>query len=167
MLGIGAIIRAVTIVITVAIIAGGLWYVMNIKADLATSEANNKVLNTAVEDQKSLINRIQEDVKSIQQANQDLQELNNKRQQEIDALSKKFSMDARGNPRDFGNLAAEKPEMIEKLINRASRAAARCFEIASGSPLTEQEKNARTSSEINKECPGIANPNYRPGGAQQ
>lgn len=166
MFGIGAIVKSITILATIILVGGGLWYVMNIKADLATSEANNKLLNTAVEDQKNLIEKIQADVKSIQKANDELRDLSDRQKQEVETLSKKFSLDARGNPRDFGNLAAEKPELVERLINRANRAVVRCFEIASGSPLTEQEKNARSSSEINKECPHIANPNYKPGGAQ-
>ena len=39
---------------------------------------------------------------------------------------------------------------------------ARCFEIAQGSPLTEEELNATKKSQINAECPNIANPNYIP-----
>jgi hypothetical protein len=31
-----------------------------------------------------------------------------------------------------------------------------------GSPLTEKEENATKKSEINSECPSIANPNYIP-----
>ena len=38
----------------------------------------------------------------------------------------------------------------------------RCVEIASGAPLTEKEKTATKKSEINSECPSIANPNYVP-----
>jgi len=38
----------------------------------------------------------------------------------------------------------------------------RCLEIASGSPLTDIERNAKLPSEINRECPNIANPNYKP-----
>ncbi len=49
-----------------------------------------------------------------------------------------------------------------KVINKASKSAKRCVEIASGAPLTEEEKNATKKSEINRECPSIANPNYVP-----
>ena len=51
---------------------------------------------------------------------------------------------------------------IERITNGASALATRCIEIASGSPLTEAEKNATKKSEINPECPSIANPNYIP-----
>ena len=49
----------------------------------------------------------------------------------------------------------------KKIINSASERAQRCVEIASGAPLTEQEINATKKSEINTECPSIANPNYK------
>ena len=42
---------------------------------------------------------------------------------------------------------------VEKIINEASKNALRCFELQSGSPLTESEKNAKTEKEFNSECP--------------
>ena len=57
-------------------------------------------------------------------------------------------------------LAAAKPGLVVKIINRASKNELRCFEIQSGSPLTHDELAARKKSEINGECPGIANPNF-------
>ena len=38
----------------------------------------------------------------------------------------------------------------------------RCMEIASGSPLTEEELAATKKSQTNTECPRLANPNYVP-----
>jgi heterodisulfide reductase subunit A-like polyferredoxin len=61
----------------------------------------------------------------------------------------------------LGALAAKKPTIIEKIVNKASNAAARCIEILSGSPLTSQEITATVKSDFNSECPEIANPNYR------
>ena len=62
--------------------------------------------------------------------------------------------------RDIGKLAEVKPTLIERVINNATKNALRCFEIASGSPLTHDELGARKKSQINPECPSIANPNY-------
>ena len=64
--------------------------------------------------------------------------------------------------RDVGLLAIEKTKVVERITNAASDKANRCIEIASGSPLTEKEINATKKSEINTECPSIANPNYVP-----
>ena len=52
--------------------------------------------------------------------------------------------------------------VIERIINSASNKALRCVEIAGGSPLTADEISATKKSEINRECPSIANPNYVP-----
>ena len=81
-----------------------------------------------------------------------------KLQKDIDDLDNRFNKGGR----DFGKLAIEKTETIQRIINGASDKVLRCVEIAGGAPLTEQEINATKKSEINKECPSIANPNYVP-----
>jgi hypothetical protein len=62
----------------------------------------------------------------------------------------------------LGHPIKQKFFSIERVINKGSDNATRCIEIASGSPLTEKEKNATKKSEINPECPSIANPAYIP-----
>ena len=69
---------------------------------------------------------------------------------------------AEAKVRDIGKLAVERSRSVERVINNASDKAMRCVEIAMGSPLTEKEINATKRSEINSECPSIANPNYNP-----
>lgn len=63
---------------------------------------------------------------------------------------------------NLGFLAQSKPTLVEKIIDKASQDVLRCFEIQSGSPLTQEELNATKPSEINLSCTDIANPNYRP-----
>jgi hypothetical protein len=77
---------------------------------------------------------------------------------DVDDLDKRFNKGGR----DLGKASIERPELIEKVINRGTDRASRCIEIASGAPLTDAEKNATKKSEINTECPSIANPNYVP-----
>jgi len=161
MMGIGPMIKAIAMLLTVIILAAGGWYVMNLKADLAVSEMNAKTLQDGIAEQQALMIKMQEDIKTIQETNSRLQNLTEEQKREVDTLSKKFSQDAKGNARDFGTLAAERPELVERLVNRGTKNAMRCLEIASGAPRTEAELNAKTSSEINKECPAIANPNYK------
>lgn len=161
MMGIGPMIKAIAMLLTVIILAAGGWYVMNLKADLAVSEMNAKTLQDGIAEQQALMTKMQEDIKTIQETNARLQNLTEDQKREVETLSKKFSQDAKGNARDFGALAAERPELVERLVNRGTKNAMRCLEIASGAPRTEAEINAKTSSEINKECPAIANPNYK------
>ena len=149
-----AIIRLVIILVIVAVIAGGIWYVTNLKADLATSEANNRQLVEATREQNMLIEQIKQDVASIQQANADLQAENDRRRRDVEVLNSKFSK------RDFGALAAEKPEVVERLVNRGTKNALRCVELASGAPLTDTEKAAKTPMEANRECPSLIDSDY-------
>ena len=153
-MGIFAVLRLVLITVIVAVIAGGLWYVINIKADLAVSEANNQKLVQATEAQKLLIDSMQADIKQIQETNQQLSEQNEKQRRDVETLNSKFSK------RDFGALAAEKPEIVERLVNRGTKNALRCMELASGAPLTDAEKNAKTPMEANRECPSLIDSDY-------
>ena len=154
MIGILPAIRMLLIAVVVAIIAGGLWYVTNLKADLAISEANNQQLVEATREQNLLIEQMKQDVAAIQQANAELQAQTERQRQDVATLSTKFSK------RDFGALAAEKPEVVEKLVNRGSKNALRCMELAAGAPLTEAEKAAKTPMEANRECPSLIDSDY-------
>jgi chromosome segregation ATPase len=59
-------------------------------------------------------------------------------------------------------LGSRRPGLVENIVDKGTKDVLRCFEIESGSPLTEDEINATRKSETNGSCPDIANPNYRP-----
>ena len=54
---------------------------------------------------------------------------------------------------EIGALAAARPQLVENIINNASENALRCFELLSGAPLTESERNATNARQFNSECP--------------
>ena len=56
----------------------------------------------------------------------------------------------------------EKTKVIERIINKGADNAARCVELASGAEHTPEELKATKKSEINPECPALANPSYVP-----
>ena len=56
---------------------------------------------------------------------------------------------------EIGVLAIAKPQLVERIINNASSEAMRCFELLSGAPLTEEEKNAENERQFNSECPWL------------
>ena len=142
---------------------GGFMYVKNLKADLATSEANNAKLEQSVESQKAVIKQMKEDFEAMTKIKAEIEKQNKILKAEFAALDKKFNkINGKGEVRDIGDLATKRPESVEKIINKGSTNAMRCSEIAMGSPLTEKEKNATKKSEINSECPSISNPNYVP-----
>ena len=144
-----------------ASLAGGVAYVYKLKADNAVLKENAIKLEMAVTSQQEVIAQQKKDFDNILQANKELNDLKLTLQNELKALDDKFNKtNASGKKRDIGNLAMAKSKVIQKIINRASENAQRCVEIAMGSPLTEKEKNATKKSQINSECPSIANPSY-------
>ena len=151
-------IRLFLIGIVATAIAGGGFYVVKLQKDNAILKANAIKLESAVAEQQELITQQKEDFKEILAANQKMNELVSALKKDLDDLDKRFNK----KNRDVGKLAIQKTESIERITNKGSANATRCIEIASGSPLTEEEKNATKKSEINTECPSIANPNYIP-----
>ena len=142
---------------------GGVMYVKTLKSDLAISEANNAKLLDSVADQQAVITQQKEDFTAILAANQELQDQNRVLKTEFAALDERFNkINGKGEVRDIGKLAIDKDRAVERIINSASKKAMRCVEIAMGAELTEKERNATKKSEINSECPSLANPNYVP-----
>jgi len=140
-----------------AVIGAGA-YVMKLQRDNVILKENAVKLESAISEQKQVIENQKKDFAEILEANKKINELVNNLKKDLDDLDKRFSK----KDRDIGKLAIERTGAIERVINKGSDNATRCIEIASGSPLTEEEKNATKKSEINPECPSIANPSYIP-----
>ena len=153
--------KLVMVGILVSSLAGAGLYVMKLRSDNAILKANQIKLEEAVASQQEVIAQQKADFETIMAANAKLQETRDILKAELQNLDDKFNKtNASGKKRDIGDLAVNRPDSVERVINRASDNALRCVEIAMGSPLTEKEINAVKPSEINSECPSIANPNY-------
>mgnify|MGYP001199126242 FL=1 len=124
---------------------GGYLYINKLQKDNATLKSNQIKLESAVEDQKAVIESQAEDFKKIRSTLTKIEQENNKLKKDKQDLSKRLGK------HDIGNLAENKPGLVERIINGASKSAARCVEIASGSPLTEEELNGTP----NRECPSF------------
>ena len=151
-------LRLFFIGIVATAIAGGGFYVMKLQKDNAILKANAIKMESAIADQQELLTQQKEDFKDILDANNKMNELVGVLKKDLENLDKRFNK----KNRDVGKLAIAKTESIERITNGASALATRCIEIASGAELTEKEKNATKKSEINSECPSIANPKYVP-----
>ena len=137
---------------------GSAGYVLKLQWDNTILKENAVKLESAISEQKQVIENQKKDFDEILQANKKINQLINKLKKDLDDLDKRFTK----KDRDIGKLAIDKPEAVERVLNKGADNATRCIEIASGSPLTEEEKNATKKSEINPECPSIANPKYIP-----
>ena len=151
-------IKIVMVALLITGIAGAGMYVMKLRSDNAILKANQMKLEEAVSSQKELIVSQKKDFQEILDANNKMNELVGVLKKDLENLDKRFNK----KNRDVGKLAIAKTKSIERITNGASALATRCIEIASGAELTEAEKNATKKSEINSECPSIANPKYIP-----
>ena len=146
-----------TIVFLVGI-SGAVIYVQKLRADNATLKANQIKLEQAVSSQQQVIQQQKQDFEDIMKANKQLNTLVQGLKKDFDDLDKRFNKGGR----DLGKIAIERSKAIERIVNKGTEAAARCIELASGAPHTEAELKATKKSEINRECPSIANPAYVP-----
>ena len=137
---------------------GSAGYVIKLQRDNTILKENAVKLESAISEQKQVIENQKKDFAEILEANKKINALINNLKKDLDDLDKRFTK----KDRDIGKLAIDRTGAIERVINKGADNATRCIEIASGSPLTEQEKNATKKSEINPECPSIANPSYIP-----
>jgi Sec-independent protein translocase protein TatA len=164
MFGAGGAIKMIAALIIVLVVAGGFFYLSNLQASLAISQENSKKLADGIKTQQEAITKMQEDQQKIKDLNNELNTTIKLQNKDMENLKDRFSTNAAGDKRDFGKAAAAKPTSLERAINRGTANALRCLEIASGASLTEAELKATKPSEINRECPNIANPNYKPAG---
>ena len=138
-------IKLLMVLIMMAGAGGGYLYVKKLQKDNLTLKINQSKLETAIEDNNAVIEQQTADLKKIRSTLEVIDEKNRKLQEDKDKLSDRLGK------HDIGNLAEKKPGLVEKIINKASDSAVRCMEIASGSPLTEEELNGSP----NRECPSF------------
>ena len=125
-------IKLVLAIIVMIGAGGGYLYVNKLQKDNATLKTNQIKLESAVEDNNKVIEQQIEDINKIRNTLEIVEEEKKKLEKDKDDLNKRLGK------HDIGNLAENKPGLVEKIINKASKNAQRCVEIASGSPLTEE-----------------------------
>ena len=147
-------IRVIFTLMIISAIAGAGMYVMKLRSDNAVLKANQIELERSIESQQELLEQQKADFEEILESNKQLNVLINSLKKDLEDLDKRFNKGGR----DVGKIGVEKPELLEKIINNGANNAARCIELASGAPHTEEELKATKKSEINPECPALANP---------
>ena len=158
MFGLFGQVKMVFTIIMLLGLAGAGAYVLKLRGDNAILKGNQVKMEQALETQTKFIEQQKKDYEAILKANQEVNKLVGNLKKDIDDLDKRFNK----GTRDLGKTAMERPEAMERIVNKASDKALRCVEIAGGAKLTEAEKTATKKSEINSECPAIANPKYVP-----
>ena len=153
----GQIRMFITLLMVIGIAGGGM-YVFKLRADNAILKSNQLKLETAIEEQNKALEQQKADFEAILESNKKLNELIQTFKKDLQDLDKRFTK----KNRDVGKLAIDRTKAVERIINKGAKNAARCLELASGAEHTEEELKATKKSEINPECPALANPSYVP-----
>ena len=132
---------------------GAYAWITKLQSDNKVLQVNQAKLEGAVAEQEVAIKQQAANAAQIQAANSELREQQTALQKDKKNLAKKLGR------HELDILAENKPGLVVRIINRASKNELRCFEIQTGSPLTHDELAARKKSESNGECPELANPN--------
>ena len=136
-------------------------YITGLQNQITTMAANNAILEanvtqleTAITTQEDTIESLHDDIDLQGEIIDDTIEAFN------DTRVNTREIEAKLKQHNLGMLTREKPGLVGKIINNRIKEQNRCFEILSGSPLTEDEINAIKPSQINDFCPELANPNF-------
>lgn len=147
MLGLKAYLIMGAVMLTM--VGGFYWYYKDSQARIAILVANNAKLELAIKTNEETIKSLQENYAA---ANAELTRVN-EAFTAVRAQNRELS--DRLSEHDLAYLASKKPELVQKIINKASDKAIRCFELLSGSPLTDNERNAKDGKSFNSECPWL------------
>ena len=113
------------------VVYAGKYYYDTTQAQITTLTENNTKLEGAVETAEAATESLKQDYAKIAKELNKLKDM------------------------DLALLAVNKTPSIERAINTGTVNAGRCFEILSGSELTEKELGAKNGKEFNKECPWL------------
>lgn len=141
----------------VLLLAGTLAYKYYTDTQLAlqTLTANNAKLEDSIKLSEQAVKDLQSDYNRVTIEFERTQSEFAESRTRVDQLEKRLS------ETDIGVLAERRPGLVERVVDKATANLNRCFELLSGAEHTEKELLATKPSQINNECPGIANPNYK------
>jgi chromosome segregation ATPase len=125
------------------------WYYNDTQERMAILNENNAKLEVAVQTSEAAVEQLQVD---FQRASEELNKVNT---EFADIRRQNRTLSDKLGRHDLGNLAENKPGLVERIITGASKKAGRCFELLSGAELTDKEKEAKNGKSFNSECPWL------------
>ena len=142
-------IKVVLILMLLAGAGGAYTYVTNLQKTAEIHRLNAERLEVAVAQNEEALRVQKENYEALQK---NLEEVNEEFQA---ARAQNSVLTTKLAEHDLNALAAERPDSITRLINRGTVNAGRCFEILSGAPLNDKEKEAKSAKSFNNECPWL------------
>jgi uncharacterized protein HemX len=156
-------LRLVGFLILALVFVGLGWYVYTTKNQLQVALLDNDRLKLAISQNEAAIDQLNEDYRKNEEALRNLFGTFQSQNQELAELTRKLNRSsATGQPRDLGQIARQRAQAVERLVNKGSVEAARCIELATGAERTPEELAATKPSEVNSLCPSLANPRFIP-----
>lgn len=138
-------LKIAIILVILSAAGGGFVYVKGLQADLATSEANNLILENIKSEQDAVIKQMKEDFEAINKAKAQLETALANAEKDNKELASKFAK------YDIALWGMEDPTATQKTINRAVRHVNRCMELASGSAVVQDDFFNRQCRELVKD----------------
>lgn len=143
-MGIG--IKVAIAAILFSIVSGGYFYIQALEGKLEAAAEVQQRMEGVITQQKAQMDRQNEDMQKMQEINADVSKKFMESQKEASDLRTKVSA-----PRLTAASIANAGDM-EMKINRGTKSAFRCNEIATGAPLTKDEKAGSIKNTI---CPEL------------
>lgn len=131
--------KLIGICLLICTLVGGFFYIKHLNSRIDVLVTNNQILETSISEQGMVIDGMQIDISSIQGYYQQLQTVQQEQSLKMTELQDTFSKSSSGKDRSLGELAIQKPKLIENVINEGTKDVNRCFEILTGSELKEGE----------------------------
>ena len=129
--------------------AVGFWYYKDTQERIKILHQNNAVLESAAQRAEEATKALQENMlllnRELQKVNEQFANIRAQNQILADKLAK----------HDLSVLGSEKPGLVSRVVNRATKKVGRCFELLSGAQLTQTEKEASSAKKFNSECPWL------------
>jgi len=97
----------------IGILTGGWFYMQRLQANIDTLKINNSKLSTAVDNKDGEIKRLNANIVEVKEINTRIQSKSAELRLEVTGLRDKLSK------HDLGFLAANKPALIENIINKS------------------------------------------------
>ena len=151
--GIGLKIALGAIAISMAFSAW--FYVKSLQSEVEAAKEVRARLEDTIKAQDTAMTAMREDAVRQAAIQRALSESLNSIQQSTADLNRRFNQDSSGRERNFATYSTQQPTAVEQRANRGTKDALRCNEIATGSPLTADERAGKITNNI---CPHLLQP---------
>lgn len=124
------------------VISTGYFYIQALQGQLAAAEEVQQRLEGVIDQQQMVLDKNAEDMKKMQELNNQIAEKFTESQQMVNDLNSKFYKI------NLAKAASSLPSETEMKINRGTRDALRCNELVTGAKLTNDEKSGKVQNNM-------------------